>query len=119
MKVVAQKKLWDCHSLKYLATKQPFSILYAINYAKGAEQGSPFNTSANDSQPIIDKNMGGGDHQAPQEIGTKVGHYEKKRSFVTSLVIHSIYTSWVLANMLHELQSCNSPYIKCNSLQFN
>jgi hypothetical protein len=48
-----------------------------------------------------------------------VGHYEKKRSFVTSLVIHSIYTSWVLANMLHELQSCNSPYIKCNSLQFN
>jgi hypothetical protein len=67
--------------LKYLATKQPFSILYAINYVKGAEQGSPFNTSANDSEPIIDKNMGGGDHQAPQEIGTKVGHYEKKKEF--------------------------------------
>ncbi len=27
--------------------------------------------------------------------------------------------AWVLTNKLHELQSCNSPYIWCNSLQFN
>ncbi len=31
------------------------------------------NTSRHDTQPIIDKRMGGGDHQTPQEIGTKCG----------------------------------------------
>jgi hypothetical protein len=27
--------------------------------------------------------------------------------------------SWVLMDKLHELQSCNSSYVQCNSLQFN
>jgi len=32
------------------------------NKVEGADQGSPFNTSRHDSQPIIHEGMGGGDH---------------------------------------------------------
>jgi hypothetical protein len=35
------------------------------------------------------------------------------------LAIHCIFTLWVLLEKLHELQNCNSLYIRCNSLQFN
>jgi hypothetical protein len=53
--------------------KKPFSILCVTSQAKGVDRGSPFNTSRHDSQPIIDEGMGRGDHQTPQEIGTKCG----------------------------------------------
>jgi hypothetical protein len=53
--------------------KSFFSTLHATSQAKGVDKGSPFITSVDDSQPIIDKGMGGGDHQTPQEIGTKCG----------------------------------------------
>ncbi len=33
-----------------------------------------------------------------------------------TLVNHYIYILWVLIDKLHELQSCNSPYIQCNSI---
>jgi hypothetical protein len=45
--------------------EKPFSIFYATSWAKGVNQGSLFNTSINDNQPIINKGMGGGDHQTP------------------------------------------------------
>jgi hypothetical protein len=48
--------------LKHLATKKHFPILYVANQAKGANQGSHFNTYGYDNQPIIDEGMGGGDH---------------------------------------------------------
>ncbi len=34
-----------------------------------------------------------------------------------TLATHYIYTPWMLMDKLHELQSCNSPYIWSNSLQ--
>jgi len=33
----------------------------------------------------------------------------------TTLATHYIYMPWILMDKLHELQSCNSPYIQCNS----
>jgi hypothetical protein len=36
-----------------------------------------------------------------------------------SLTTHHISTLWVFSNKLHESQSCNSAYIRCNSLQLN
>ncbi len=53
--------------------KSLFSTLCATSQAKGVDQSSPFITSVDDSQPIIDKEMRGGDHQTLQEIGTKCG----------------------------------------------
>jgi hypothetical protein len=38
-------------------------------------------------------------------------HYEKKGCFATNLATHFIYMPWVRMDKLHELQSCNSPYI--------
>jgi len=71
--MVAQKKLRDHHHLRYLVVKKPFSTFCVTSQAEGANQGSPFNTYGHDSQAIIDKGMGRGDHQTPQEIGTKCG----------------------------------------------
>ncbi len=34
-----------------------------------------------------------------------------------TLATHCIYMLWMLMDKLHELQSCNSLYIQCNSLQ--
>jgi hypothetical protein len=59
--------------LKYLTTKKPFSTFYVTNQAEAANKGSHFKTFGHDNQPIIDKGMGRGDHQTPQEIGTKCG----------------------------------------------
>jgi hypothetical protein len=39
--------------------------------------------------------------------------------FQKTLAINHIYMSWMLMHKLHELQSYNSPYIWCNSLQLN
>jgi hypothetical protein len=44
-------------------------------------------------------------------------YFEKKGCFVTSLATHYIYTPWMLMDKLHELKSCNSSYILCNTLQ--
>ncbi len=59
--------------MKYLTTEKHFSIFYVTSQVEVANQGSPFKTSRHDSQPIIDEGMGRGDHQTPQEIGTKCG----------------------------------------------
>ncbi len=59
--------------MRYLATEKHFSTICVTSQAEGANQGSPFNTSGHDSQCIIDKGMGRGDHRTPQEIGTKCG----------------------------------------------
>jgi hypothetical protein len=45
-------------------------------------------------------------------------YVEKKGCYITSLATHCIYTPWVLMDKLHELKSCNSLYILCNTLQF-
>jgi hypothetical protein len=66
---LSPSRSWEC----IIATKKPFSILYVTNQAEGADQGSSFNTSGHDNQLIIDKGMGKGDHQTPQEFGTKYG----------------------------------------------
>ncbi len=59
--------------MKYFTTEKPFSTFYVTNQAEVADKGSLLKTSRHDSQPIIDKGMGRGDHQTPQEIGTKCG----------------------------------------------
>jgi len=59
--------------LRYLVAKKPFSTFCVTNQVEGANQGSPFNIFGHHSQPIIDKGMGRGDHQTPQEIWTKCG----------------------------------------------
>ncbi len=46
-------------------------------------------------------------------IGFVIQFFELQWPFA----IHYIYTLWVLTDKLHELQSCNSLYIWCNSLQ--
>jgi hypothetical protein len=51
--------------LKYFATKKPFSTIYVASQVEGVDQSSPLNTSTYDNQPIIDKGMGGSDHQTP------------------------------------------------------
>jgi hypothetical protein len=65
-----------------------------------------------------------------KEIGRLTGfHYEEKGfcnwrcnsifELQKTLATYYIYTSRVLMDKLHQLQSCNSTYIWCNSLQLN
>jgi hypothetical protein len=51
--------------LKYLVTEKCFPTFCVASQAEGANQGSFFNTFGHDSQLIIDKGMGGGDHLTP------------------------------------------------------
>jgi hypothetical protein len=62
----------------------------------------------------------------PKDNYYMVCHYEKNWCFTTSLAIQFfnykrhlqlVVSPWMLMDRLHELQSCNSSYIQCNSLQ--